>query len=72
MSKLRQRYQNKWKLLGDFSILLIPILSAALPNMPVSEAARYWCGLSLNISLVGVKFWTSSKNVQQNETGAAV
>lgn len=46
------------KILGDLAIVLIPIITAALPSAPISENSKYWFMLGANCSLVVFKFIT--------------
>ncbi|MNG66032.1 hypothetical protein D3C71_344330 [compost metagenome] len=46
------------KVLGDLAIMLIPILTAAIPSAPIQENSKYWIMLGCNCSLVIFKFIT--------------
>lgn len=51
---------KKLRMIGDFCLLLLPVIQGGLANAPsVSDAAKYWIGFIATILLVAAKFFTN-------------
>ncbi len=60
-SNYSKKTPQRWKNVGDFSLIMIPVIMAAIPNLPVSQTAMTWSMQIGSILLVAIKFWTKNK-----------
>ena len=54
----------KWRKIGDFALLLIPVFHTSIGNAPegtFTTRQLYWIGLVLTTFPLAIKFWTSTK-----------
>ena len=65
MKEFKNRWADPWKMLGDFAIIAIPLLIAAVQNAPnVAPIAQYWTVQGATILLAGVNLFSKT---QQNK-----
>lgn len=58
MNRIRSHYSDKARLIGDFALLMIPVLVPIISNAPLSDNSKYWLNAILTIALVTAKFIT--------------
>jgi len=62
MRKLIDRYKQptpkKWRMIGDFAIIVVPVLEIQLNQMPTVNP---WVKWSITTSLILFKFWTNTR-----------
>ncbi len=65
MSKLMKRYSQptppKYRMLGDFALIMLVAIEGLIPRMPLDEVLKEWFSISVALLLVGFKFWTNTK-----------
>lgn len=51
---------KKWRMIGDFCLVLLPTIQVGLANAPsISDNTKYWIGFISTILLVAAKFYTN-------------
>ena len=50
---------KKWRVIGDFALILLVTVQPMLDSMPVNEKAKYWIMFITTIALVSFKFFTN-------------
>lgn len=50
---------KKMRVLGDFFLVLIPVITGFVPSMPISEDNRFWVTFATTIGGVSAKFITN-------------
>lgn len=69
MKQLIKKYKEPtppyWRMLGDYALVLMVAIEAALPTLPLSENAHKWTAFAVSIIGVSVKFWTNTKSSRQ-------
>lgn len=59
-SKYFKPTPKKWRIIGDLSLLLIPVVSVSISQAPdMSEVVRFWLSQGCSWLLIGVKFLTN-------------
>lgn len=65
MNDLIEKYRKPtppgWRNVGDFALVMIPVIMGAAPNLPISASAQTWIMQIGAVLMVGIKFWTNTK-----------
>lgn len=68
MSNYYKPTPKKWRIFGDFLLMLIPVVTVIFSNAPnLSEVEKYWWVAGCNIFLVAGKFLTNTFKAETTE-----
>jgi hypothetical protein len=65
----------KYRKIGDFALLLIPTIEAALATAPsevMGEISKFYVGFACSVILVGIKFFSNTYTYPQENLGAGI
>lgn len=54
--KIANHYQSAARVVGDLSLVLIPVMMPFVANSPISADAKYWANAFFTVALITVKF----------------
>lgn len=58
----------KWRMVGDFALILVPVIQGGLLGAPgLTDNGKYWISFISTVVLTAVKFWTNTKKEYQPE-----
>lgn len=61
IKRYKQPTPPYWRRIGDYALVIMVLLEAMLPTLPISKDAHLWGAFAVALIGATVKFWTNTK-----------